>query len=105
MKNKIKVSEHEIQNQILEYLRLKGYYCMRLNSGRYAVGGRYIAGQEAGTPDIMAFKKFYPILFAEVKKPGKKPTDLQKAKMEELRKFGAHCFVATCIEDLQKEGI
>ena len=69
---------------------------MRLISGREWVGegrhSRFIMGHEAGTPDLMAFKRqenkfgsiLLNLLFIEVKVPGNKPTALQKAKMEEL---------------------
>ena len=89
----------------MHYLRAKGWYVMRLNSGKYSVGEgrakRFIMGQDAGTPDVMAFKSGH-IVFCEVKRPGKKATLLQKAKMEELEQYGAKCIIATCIEDIEK---
>jgi hypothetical protein len=108
--------EHDIQTEIINYLTGKGYYAMRLNSGMIEnkYGGR-VRMCPAGTPDILAFKqdKVYSsddgrvkrarIYFIEVKRPGNKPTRLQEMKMEELSSFGAHCFVATCIEDVSKE--
>jgi Holliday junction resolvase len=103
-------TEHAIQTQLMQYLRTKGWYVMRLNSGKFSVGEgagrRFINGQDAGTPDLMAFIALptgIRLYFIEVKRPGKKPTPLQKAKMEDLEKYGAHCFVATCIEDLTNE--
>lgn len=53
-------SEHSIQNEVIGYLRMKGYYVQRMNSGKYSVGEganrRFIQGAEAGTPDVMAFR-------------------------------------------------
>ncbi len=103
--------EHQIQTTLIHYLRIKGFYVLRLNSGKFSVGEgrqrRFINGQEAGTPDLLALRQEGPseevskqILFIEVKRPGKKPTLLQKAKMKELESYGATCIVATCIEDL-----
>lgn len=112
-RSKITLSEKQIQTQIINYLRYKGWYVMRLNSGKYSVGEgrstRFIMGQEAGTPDLMAFKdSFYgkgesivSLIFIEVKTPKNKPTPLQTAKMKELEEYGAMCLVATCIEDLE----
>ena len=120
---RIKVSEHMLQTQIINYLRYKGWYCMRLNTGKFSVGEgrqkRFIMGQEAGTPDIVAFRKiFMPVspvhmleakqlqlIFVEVKVPGNKPTLLQREKMKELEEYGAVCIVAHGIEDLENYGI
>jgi Holliday junction resolvase len=106
-----KATEHQIQDSIIGYLRMKGFYVMRMNSGKYSVGEgrskRFIRGHEAGTPDLLAFRKSsYPsMFFIEVKVPGNKPTALQKAKMEQLEDYGAMCIVATSVEDLQKMNI
>ena len=103
----LKQSEHQIQTTIVHLLRIKGYYVMRLNSGKFSVGEgrtkRFINGQSAGTPDLMAFKEIsgrVRLLFIEVKRPGKKPTILQAAKMKELTDYGAICLVATSPDDL-----
>lgn len=109
-------SEHQIQAQLMQYLRSIGYYTMRLNSGRFSVGEgssrRFINGQDAGTPDIVAFKgvmdhsvpngiRRIELLFVEVKRPKGKVTPLQSAKMKELEEYGARCVVAHSIEELQ----
>jgi hypothetical protein len=113
-----KVTEHQIQREIMVYLRMMGYYVQRLNSGKFSAGEgrskRFIMGVATGTPDLMAFKwcedepncgKGAHLLFVEVKRPGKKATDIQKAKMEELERYGARCLVATSIEDLTDAGL
>ncbi len=112
-------TEKGIQTAIISYLRYKGWYCMRLNSGRIRTeGGGLVMLSDPGTPDLMAFKKvllgdgIHPagplieaidLLFIEVKRPGNKPTLRQQMKMEELETFGAKCIVATSIEDLEKQ--
>lgn len=116
----LKASEKEIQNSIIEYLKLKGWYVMRLNSGNVSRDYRgktyFIRGQEAGTPDLLAFKKRcvncmddpehdVRLMFIEVKKLGNKATSLQTAKMQELREYGAYCCIATGVESLQLVGI
>lgn len=102
----------------MHYLRMTGWYVMRLNSGKFAIGEgagrRFVVGQDAGTPDLVAFKMHHSfssdhacnhvrLVFIEVKRPGNKPTPTQLAKMEELRRYGARCFVATSLEDVQRE--
>lgn len=117
-----KISEHQLQTQIINYLRFKRYYVDRMNSGamrqRDSHGKMYIIRMHpVGTPDLMAFKQervetpehsaYYKTLlyFIEVKVPGNKPTRMQTMKMQELTNHGAKCLVATGIEDLVKEGI
>ena len=103
-KYKLVESEHSIQNTIISYLWMRGYYVQRLNSGKIPMqslhGQRLIQLMPPGTPDIMAFKK-NELLFIEVKRPGKKPTYLQEEKMKELETYGARCFVATSLEDVE----
>lgn len=107
-------TEHQIQQACINYLKIQGWYVQRMNSGKmaYEYKGRrkFLMLAERGTPDILAFKKtgdwynYKPvvrIIFVEVKRPGNKPTDLQEMKMRELKEFGAECFVATSVEDLQ----
>lgn len=115
----IQATEHQIQNLLIHYLRVKGFYVMRLNSGAIRVDKRLIRMAEKGTPDMLAFRELISLvvpprivsmkttnmIFIEVKRPGNKPTFLQKLKMEELERYGAKCIVASSIEDLQKEGV
>lgn len=116
------LTEHQIQTLLINYLQAKGWYVMRLNSGKYSVGEgrskRFIMGQEAGTPDIVAFRQYYgsddgvygedcrgksSLMFVEVKRPGNKPTFLQDQKMKELEEHGARCIVAHSLEELQAQ--
>lgn len=109
------LSEHQIQDQCIGYLRSKKWYVTRMNSGKYSVGEgrnrRFIMGHEAGTPDLMAFKEVMDhsvpngirrieLLFVEVKVLGNKPTPLQTAKMEELTEHGARCIIAHSLDEL-----
>ncbi len=50
--------ESEIQKAILEYLKLKGYFCWRNNSGAFKTerGGFYRMGIK-GAPDIFLIKE------------------------------------------------
>lgn len=103
--------EKLIEHQIEGVLRRNGYYVQKLQSGMIKTENRMIKMGVAGTPDLMAFKKVYPVgasikasldlLFIECKAPGKKPTPLQKAKMEELETYGARCYVCTSTEDVE----
>lgn len=75
---------------------------------------------EVGTPDLMCFKtipgaalyegenqswrlgRYVSLFFIEVKRPKMKATLHQTMKMKELESFGAKCFVATSIEDVEE---
>lgn len=118
MVNKFRMTEHQLQTLLMNYLQAKGWYTMRLNSGKFAVGEgasrRFINGQEAGTPDLMAFKDVEyncgkdkhaqtDLVFIEVKTPKNKPTDIQERKMHELEEHGARCIVAHSLEELEEQ--
>lgn len=83
-----------------------GHYVQRLNSGaipRVGKNGKtyVVRGAEPGTPDILSIYRGHAY-FWEVKRPGKKPTFLQEAKMKQLREYGARCSVVTGIDDVMK---
>src|SRR4051794_11766832 len=94
------LTEHQIQTQIIGYLKYRGYYTQRMNSGMLPMGEgrsrRLIRMNRAGTPDIMAFQpnmvaldgvikgRVVKLLFIEVKRPGNKATPLQTEVMKEL---------------------
>lgn len=96
--------EKTIQTECINYLRAKGYYVQRMNSGGFKVAGAgrdyFITGNATGTPDIMAFKAGR-IYFFEVKRPGKKATKIQMLKMQELEEYGAECHVIHSLDELQ----
>jgi len=59
-------------------------------------GGPY---QMSGVPDVLCVKHGVAV-FLEVKKPGEKPTEIQKARMDEIRRVGgASCAVVTSKEE------
>ena len=114
------LTEKQIQDQIIQYLRMKHFYVQRLNAGQFEMGEgksrRFIKGVATGTPDLMAFKTrsievhfervyFIDLVFVEVKRPGlgkkSEPTPLQEMKMEELTGYGARCIVAHSIEEME----
>ena len=111
----IKPTEHQIQTQIINFLKYKGWFVMRLNSGKISVGEgrsrRMIQLAEVGTPDLMAFREVWfenrmyratELFFIEVKRPGKLPTLHQKVKMQELEEHGARCIVAHSVEEVEE---
>lgn len=102
------MTEHQLQTQLMHYLKFSGYYVQRLNSGMVEnkYGGRIRLGDK-GTPDIMAFKDIHgqlQLLFIEVKTPkNPKPTFWQEQKMAELSEHGAICLVVHSLEELEEK--
>lgn len=116
---KLKITEKQLQTQIINYLKYKGWYVQRLNSGKYFIGTgrnkRFIRGCDAGTPDLVCFKKYkhkvgnavlnipLPALwFIEVKAQNGKVSELQDRKMRELEDYGARCLVAYSLDDVER---
>lgn len=84
--------ESTIQANILRYLkRIPKAYCVRP-----------IVCHESGHPDIIAVinGQFVGI---EVKRPGKKPTVLQRKRIDQIIAAGGHAFVAFSVDDVKIE--
>lgn len=97
--------ESDIQTAIREYLQLRGCVVVRVNSGAIVVndnhGQRMFRGAKAGTSDLLVCLPWGRFAAIEVKKPGEKPTDLQRAFLESVRAAGGVAMVVTRIEDVE----
>src|SRR3990167_3156873 len=112
---KLKVSEHQLQTLLKNYLEAKGWFVLRLNSVAIRTDkGNMVRMARAGTPDLMAFKMdVHPLasgrfnalrlVFIEVKVPGNKPTYAQEQMMKELEEKGAGCLVVHSLEELEEQ--
>jgi len=88
---------------MMTYLRLRGYYVLRLNAGALPnAQGLPVHMLPAGCPDLLAIKAGRAT-FIEVKRPGKMPTERQRLMMETLRSYGARAICATSIDELERE--
>ena len=92
------MTETEIQKQIIDYLKLSGWDVYRMNSGRK--GG--VTLHKKGTPDLLAMKKGLTI-WVEVKQLGKKPTDIQIRRHEEIRQNGFNVFISTSLKQFKEQ--
>ena len=105
MKQKLpKIPESAIQSHIIQYMTMRNWFVMRLNSGMVEnkYGGR-IRLAPAGTPDLLLIKDG-KILFIEVKSAIGKITPLQEEFAEKLRSYGAEVILSRGIDDLQERG-
>lgn len=124
-----KVSEHDVQRQIIEWLRWSGWLVLRINSGAtlheatVTSARRFVRFVDAGDPmlavsDVLAFKDGM-LLAVEVKRPGWRPPtepprgapvsatakwiayQRQEAFLYRVRVEGGVGVFATCIDDVQ----
>ena len=119
-RGKPKETEAQIQRAILEYLKLKGVFCWRQNSGAFrlhgAGGDRFVRAGFPGISDILGIlrlavqldgptQRWYNgrFLAIEVKRPGQKPTPDQQAFLAAVKANGGVAFIATSVEDVRKE--
>lgn len=85
------MSESQIQKEITDYLKSKGYYVIKV-----------VRANVSGVPDILFCKdgKFCAI---EVKKKGGKVTELQKVHIDLINNSGGKAMVAYHLFDVQEE--
>jgi len=94
--------EQDIQRSILDYLRAKGWFAVKLTTvGVYRKSSdSYIPNPSKGLPDILAIKKGRVILI-EVKRKGNELSDNQRRFIEEWIKRGGEARVARGIDDVE----
>lgn len=78
------MKEKDFENKIKRYLKERGAYRVKYHGNYYS---------ENGTPDILACVNGY-FLAIEVKADNGKPTPLQLAKIDDIRKAGGFAYVA-----------
>ena len=88
----VKLVENDIEKACLDLLWRRGYYPVRLHSGRFKTpDDRWITIGEPGLPDYVVVKNDF---FLETKAPGRKLSPAQVEKIFELEKV-RHIDVAT----------
>jgi hypothetical protein len=92
--------EAEIQNQIIEYLQLRGGKVYRMNAGRARNNVRM---SEAGTPDLLAIFPEGKTIWVEVKTPKGKLSEEQLRVHCQLTSYGQRVIVARSVEDVEQE--
>ena len=86
--------EQDIQTSIMNYIKSIGGLPIKQNQiGIYA---------QKGVPDILACVKG-KFVAIEVKRPKQKPTPIQYAWLEAIKKAGGVAFWADNLEDVKKE--
>lgn len=96
-----RIAESEVLKDCLQYLNLlPGCRAYRINTGafpsEYKGRKRFIRFGVPGMSDIIGIYKGR-FLAVEVKRPGNKPTDIQKSFLEDVRRLGG---IATWVDSL-----
>lgn len=99
------MKETHLVNQIIDYLNYRGHFVQRTNSGALPITApsgrtRFIRLAGAGTSDITGCSKDGKFLAIEAKIKPNKPTELQEAYLEEIRKRGGIARVAYSLDDV-----
>ena len=96
--------EADIQRGCLDLLRLKGYFCMKINTTGIYVKARdtYIKNPNVGCADILAFKKDKPNLAVEVKTKKGVQSDSQVGWQKEWERSGGVYVLARSLDDVLK---
>lgn len=81
--------ESKIQSKILRYLESSGFYVVKI-----------IRANRDGVPDIVASVRGRFVAF-EVKRPGEKPSELQKYNIDEIERAGGLAFVVESREEVE----
>jgi hypothetical protein len=100
-------TEGDILKQCLEYLHLRGWHAWRNNSGGRPWTDRtgktrLMRFGAKGSGDILAVRDGV-FLSLEVKKPGGKVSDDQKAWIDTIRRHGGLAFVVRSVDELMAE--
>lgn len=104
------MTERSIQKEIMDYLRLKGHWVIRVNTGAFGLTykgkKRYMRTAPKGTPDLIGIQKGTGrFLGIEIKSDKGKVTVEQKETLEEINSHGGLGFVARNLGDAISHGL
>ena len=83
--------ERTIQRKIIKWLEDQGHYVVKT-----------INSNKKGVPDLLVCLDGGRFCAIEVKRPGNKPTELQKYNLEEIKELGGLSLVAYSLEDVKE---
>jgi VRR-NUC domain. len=91
-------TEAVIQGEILEYLRLRGVFAWRNNTGAAKIGGRFVRFGYPGAPDIIGILPGGRFLGIEVKTPAGTVSEKQDTFRDEAASSGGLVFTAYSVD-------
>ena len=98
------MTEHELQNGIISFLKAQGLYILRVNSGVIcdARTGTYIHLAERGSPDLLCSRLDKTLGFIEVKSTTGVLSPDQITQLRAIGKLGLAWLVADDLTDVDK---
>jgi len=98
--NKLPQTEQQIQRAILEFLWAKGFLAFKFNNaGIRKNDGSWIPTGTKGVSDILGIVPPGRFLAIEVKRPGKKATQLQQQFIDNVNAKNGLAFVAYSVDE------
>ena len=95
--------EGRIVAEILEYLRLRGIYAWRNNSGAVRANGRMVQYGKVGSSDIIGIMPDGRFLAIECKTDSGSLSEAQRLFIDVINKSQGLAFVARSVEDVERE--
>jgi hypothetical protein len=99
------LKESALVQQALAYLRLKGHFVWRNNTGATRAGKfneRFIRYGLVGSSDVLGCAKDGKLIAIECKIKPRKPTEYQLGFLDEVRKRGGYAILAYDLSDIEK---
>jgi hypothetical protein len=99
------VSETDIVHHCLSYLRVRGVFCYRNNTGAARAGNRFVSFGFPGSPDIIGILGDGRFLGVECKSATGRQSEAQKEFERKATERGAVYIVARSVDDLIATGL
>ena len=94
-------TETELKREILDYLEAGNILAWRNQSGTIHIGNRWIHFGKEGSPDIVGCWPTGRFFCIEAKKPGEKPSDVQKEFHDRIRSNNGLIYILNSIDRLE----
>lgn len=94
------MSEADVLKQCLDYLKIKGIYAWRNNTGAYKKGGFYIRYGKVGSSDILGIMNDGRFLAVECKR--EKGGKLSEEQIDFLNAIKSRGGVAVCVRSVEE---
>lgn len=96
------IFEQVLVNQVLEYLKYKGHYVWRQNTGgMYDHKNRFVKFGFKGISDIIGIASDGKMIAVECKVGKNKPTQFQQDFLDSIRERGGYAILCYQLEDVE----
>lgn len=96
------MKEQVLVNQVLAYLKLKGHYVWRQNTGSmYSKDNRFVRFGFKGVSDVIGIALDGRMIAIECKVGKNKPTQFQEDFLAEIEKRGGYAILCYSLDDIE----